>query len=326
MSGNTRHRILSLMRIFHDQTDENHTLTLPEIQHELSKYGISADRRVIYDDIEELCNAGQEIIREATGKRGYFLSCRLFEDPEISIIADSIRASYFLSEQKTERLLNKLAALSSPQYRSKLTRKVFMATRPKDGNSSVLYQVDLISQAIMERRAVSFYPYRLNCKRRREFYLGDTPVIVYPEMLIRDKDNYYMIAATQEWQHVHYRIDRMTDIELLDSFMDDDNGQNMETLRNYVKTTFGMEPGAPVKITLECEKDTADELFERFGTNAAVYAITNTHFKADVSAVPGPNFFSWIFAQEGRIRILAPTEVRNDMLRRVEERMKEYRD
>lgn len=114
MAGNMRRRILVLLRLFEKETDEQHTLTMPEILKQLTHRGIEADRRAIYEDIEELNNMGYEIIREFDGKRGYFLASRLFEDAEIAIIAANIRASRFLSEQKTARIMDKLSSLASP--------------------------------------------------------------------------------------------------------------------------------------------------------------------------------------------------------------------
>lgn len=141
MAGNVRRRILVLLRLFDEKTDEQHTLTMPEIITELERNGITADRRAVYEDIEELTNMGWDIVRELTGKRGYFLAYRLFEDPEINIIADSLRSSRFLSEQKTTRMLSKLEKLASPGFRKRLSYRTFITSRPKGDNSNVLYGV-----------------------------------------------------------------------------------------------------------------------------------------------------------------------------------------
>ena len=169
MAGNVRRRILVLLRLFDEKTDEQHTLTMPEIITELERNGITADRRAVYEDIEELTNMGWDIVRELTGKRGYFLAYRLFEDPEINIIADSLRSSRFLSEQKTTRMLSKLEKLASPGFRKRLSYRTFITSRPKGDNSNVLYLVDTLSQAISDAKGISFYYYLLNHQRRREY-------------------------------------------------------------------------------------------------------------------------------------------------------------
>lgn len=90
MAGNMRRRILILLRLFEEQTDQWNTLTMPEIIAELERSGVATDRRAIYDDIRELINMGYDIIREFDGKRGYYLADRLFEDAEIAIISANI--------------------------------------------------------------------------------------------------------------------------------------------------------------------------------------------------------------------------------------------
>jgi len=51
---NQKLKILYLMKILLEKTDEENTLTLNEIIAELGKYGIAAERKSIYDDIEAL--------------------------------------------------------------------------------------------------------------------------------------------------------------------------------------------------------------------------------------------------------------------------------
>lgn len=313
MGTSTRRRILVLLQLFEEKTDEQHTLTMPEIIAELNQYGIVADRRVIYEDIEQLSNMGREIIRESTGKRGYFLAGRLFENPEINIMADSLRASSFLTEQKRARLLCKLEKLASPSLRGRFSERVFHFSAPKSDNGNVLYMVDALSQAIASRKAVSFFHYRLDYHKRREFTNGDQAFIVFPEALLWHDGHYYLIAANENWDHLHFRIDRITDIRVLDSMIRNDKLYNSDELKNYIRSTFGPEAGKPIPITLLCEKSCSDEVFERFGLNIAIYGITGNHFKADVSAAPGALFYGWVFSQNGNVRILSPESVRKQM-------------
>ena len=44
------------MKILLERTDEQHSITVPEMIGELAKLGISAERRSIYDDIEKIIN------------------------------------------------------------------------------------------------------------------------------------------------------------------------------------------------------------------------------------------------------------------------------
>lgn len=310
MSTNIRRRIQILQRLFYDKTDENHTLTMPEILSELERQGITSDRRAVYEDIEELNNMGWDIIREPTGRRGYFLAYRLFEAPEIRILKDIIRSSSFLSEQKTQRLLGKLRKLEGPAAGQRLPMDILQASAPKAENSSVLYLIDLLSQAISEKKAISFLYYRLNYRKRREFLNDGKCYELFPETLIGHNNRYYLIAATDNWDHLHFRIDRMSEVKILDSVYRGERVYNQKELLNYAQSSFEPEAGKPVLVTLQCSKNCAEELFECFGMNTAVYGVTENHFKADVSTALSMQFFAWILQQNGNVTILQPERAR----------------
>lgn len=100
MAGNVRSRVLSVLQILTRNTDEDRTLTTPEIIDLLGNRGISADRRSIYEDIESINDAGWEVLRSETGKRGYYYASREFEDAEIGLMLDSLFAFSFLTDKK----------------------------------------------------------------------------------------------------------------------------------------------------------------------------------------------------------------------------------
>ena len=56
-------KMLCLMRILLEQTDEQNSLTAKELCTELEKYGISAERKSIYSDIDTLRDVGMDILQ-----------------------------------------------------------------------------------------------------------------------------------------------------------------------------------------------------------------------------------------------------------------------
>ena len=50
------------MRIFLEQTDEEHPMSVKELIAYLNSLGISAERKTVYDDIETLRNFGMDIL------------------------------------------------------------------------------------------------------------------------------------------------------------------------------------------------------------------------------------------------------------------------
>ena len=63
MAGNKQKlKLLYLIKIFTEDTDDQHALTLPQIVEKLGAYGISAERKTLYQDFELLRDFGFDII------------------------------------------------------------------------------------------------------------------------------------------------------------------------------------------------------------------------------------------------------------------------
>ena len=84
-------KILYLEKIFREQTDEKNHLTMPQILHQLSQYGIEADRKTIYKDMKVLEKYGFDIVRLRVGARTYYyLGDRLHEAEGIREIGEKV--------------------------------------------------------------------------------------------------------------------------------------------------------------------------------------------------------------------------------------------
>lgn len=59
--ANQKMKILYLMQLFLEETDEEHPLTMQQIMTSLKKQGIQAERKSIYSDLEALRTFGMEI-------------------------------------------------------------------------------------------------------------------------------------------------------------------------------------------------------------------------------------------------------------------------
>mgnify|MGYP002626619322 CR=1 FL=1 len=108
-SSKQKLKLLYLMKIFMTETDEDHALTIKDIAARLSLYDISADRKTLYQDFEELRTFGLDIISEQDGKSCcYKLASREFELPELKLLVDSVQSARFITERKSKELIRKL--------------------------------------------------------------------------------------------------------------------------------------------------------------------------------------------------------------------------
>jgi len=95
-SLNVKLKILYLMKILLETTDEQHQLTVNDLIEKLGEYGITAERKSIYSDIELLREFGPDIICEKCRANKYFVATRDFELPELKLMVDAVQSSKFI--------------------------------------------------------------------------------------------------------------------------------------------------------------------------------------------------------------------------------------
>lgn len=208
-------KLLYLLDMLREQTDEEHGLSLSQIQTMLQKQmrlEKQPDRKSLYDDFAVLEDYGVEIERDENNQ--YHLLDREFELPEIKLLIDSIQASKFLSEAKTRSLIKKLEKQCGDYQASKLHREVIIANRVKTMNNSVHYNVDAIHNAIADNKQISFLYFHHDTAKKKVFSNKGEKIFVSPWALIYTDDNYYLLAFhTQSQKFRHYRVDRMDKVE-----------------------------------------------------------------------------------------------------------------
>ena len=70
-TSNQKAKILYLMRLFQEETDEEHPLSRRELEERLADIGIHAERKSLYNDIETLKNFGMDIAYRKEQPEGY---------------------------------------------------------------------------------------------------------------------------------------------------------------------------------------------------------------------------------------------------------------
>ena len=130
-------KLLYLLEILWKDTDEEHTLTVPQLISRLEQRGISAERRSVYDDIQSLRDWGLDILERRTRTHGYYLASRTFELPELKLLVDAVQSSRFITVKKSQQLIKKIGSLTSRQEAGQLSRQVYVANRVKTGNEGI---------------------------------------------------------------------------------------------------------------------------------------------------------------------------------------------
>jgi len=215
-SENQKSKILHLMQILLEQTDETHKLTVNDLISKLARLGINAERKTIYADIETLRQFGIDIVMDKSKTFGYYVASRDFELPELKLLADAVQSSKFITERKTIQLIKKLEGLMSRHDAGKLRRQVYVQNRVKSMNESIYYSVDTLHEAISEDKKISFKYSSYDVEKKQVFRKGGEPYIVSPAALTWNEENYYLIAYSDERDAItHFRVDRMSSVKKL---------------------------------------------------------------------------------------------------------------
>ena len=106
-SSNQKLKLLYLVKILTQQSDENHCMSAQMLIDALAEYGVKAERKSIYDDIAQLTDFGYDIclIKAKTGG-GYYLASREFELAELKLLVETVQASRFLTVKKSRELIS----------------------------------------------------------------------------------------------------------------------------------------------------------------------------------------------------------------------------
>ena len=97
-SPNQRMKLLYVMKILLERTDIENPMTMREIIAALSEYGIKAERKSLYSDMELLRYFGLDIESRKSKTVGY-IDARDFELPELALV-DAVQSSRFITPKR----------------------------------------------------------------------------------------------------------------------------------------------------------------------------------------------------------------------------------
>jgi len=313
-------KILYLLKILRDQTDESHPLTVNELISRLAVYGVTAERKTIYDDIEALRQYGVDIVMTKGKAYGYYIGAREFELPELKLLADAVQSSKFITEKKSRELIKKLQGLVSAHEALKLRRQVFMQDRVKNMNESIYYSVDTLHQAIAGGNKITFKYFDYNIYKERVFRRDGGRYTVSPAALSWNDEHYYLIGYSEDREGLsHYRVDRMSNVRILNEKTDARAGAPGDfNPAVYAKRVFGMYGGEEAEVRLRFSNSMASAVIDRFGKDAAMIYDDDEHFIVKARVALSPVFFAWLFQFGELCEVMAPESLRESLAAQAE--------
>ena len=322
-------RLLRLRKIFMDETDAEHGITMPEILRHLRAYSIEADRRTIYEDIRVLQESEKMDIEHEPGDHLYRLRSREFSVAELKLIIDSMASSRVLAPETTKALTDKLANLCSKHEREYLKKKVFLDNRIKSENKKVPLYIQTLNEGIIKQRWVAFRYFRYDLNKKKFYYFGGKHRRVRPAALLIINDVYYLLAYDKRDHRKLFRIERMSHVDIHSEgfqHLPEQLTPQLARLAFAVDNPYTTHPVKAEYVTLRFHNAYVDEVLDKFGFAVQLVPDGSYYFKTTVTVEPTPEFFGWIFSLGRAVEIIGPDLVRERMLSKARSQEYMYRE
>ena len=319
-------KILKLYEILSRESDEANPLSTQYLIDRLKSEGISVERKTLYDDIALLNSCGYEIMQTRRKQNMYYVSDRNFDTAEVRILIDAVEASSFITPEKTDRLVDKLASLAGSHKGEVIKNNIVVFDTTKRENEQIYYNVFNINEAIITKKKISFKYYKYNAKREKVAMHDGKPYTVNPIATMVSNDNYYLIATSDKYKDVaHYRIDRMENVKITrEDFTLPVELKDFDPKRKK-KQLFQMYLGEMKNVTFEIEPDIVEVIFDKFGNNTKL-APYGDKYRFTTEIQISDSFFGWCMGLGTRIEIISPREVKSQYLQKLNAVSSKYKE
>lgn len=316
-TGNKKSLNIMILQILKKYTDENHSLTQQQIIKYLDlEYGMECDRRSVKSNVLSLKEMGDELGFEIDMSDGYRMISREFDDAELRILIDSVLFSKSISSKQAKDLIKKIRSMASKHFNAKVNHVSNLPELNRTINKQAMYSLDTINDAIAEKKKISFVyneigvDLKLHPKRDREY-------VVNPYQIVANNGRFYLIGNYDKYDNVsHYRIDRMTDVKMLDekakSMRSVKGLENGLDLPKHMAEHIYMFSGESSTVIIKTTSEMISQITDWFGTDISIIekkddAIT-IRVKCNISAMK-----YWALQYGPYVEVLEPKALREQI-------------
>ena len=322
-SDNQKLKIFYILDYLQQNSHEDHPVRAAELIHMLERqHNILCERKTIYSDISALQDYGVDIVSIPGKAGGYYIASRNFELPELKLLIDAVQSSRFLTEKKSRELIEKLCNQCSVHDAKLMRRDVLVSGRVKSMNETIYYNVDRIQEAIADGKQITFryFDWGLDGKRhyREKSYEAS------PYGLCQDNENCYLLALSERHGITSYRVDRMSDITLLDQSRVPCQELTGKNLTEHANRLFQMYAGEAVDVKLRFHRSLVNVVIDRFGKGTMLIPDGDDHFTFTVQVAVSPMFLSWVIGFGNKAKILHPQSVIDQCRKMCLESLEQY--
>jgi len=306
-SDNQKLSILYILDYLERESDEKHPVTADMLIAMLDRHNISCERKTIYSHIAALQDYGVDIETRRGKAGGYYIASRIFELPELKLLIDAVQSSRYLTEKKSRELIGKLCQQCNRHDASLMHRDLVIDRRVKSMNETIYYNVDAIQEAISHGKQINFRYFDWGIDGRRHY--RDKDYQASPYGLCQDNENCYLLAHSHRHGVTHYRVDRMSDIQLSGEKRTPCPELTGPNLILHANQLFQMYSGQAQQVKLRFHRSLTNVVVDRFGADLMMIADGEDHFVFTVPVAVSPLFLSWVIGFGDKAQILYPQNV-----------------
>lgn len=323
-NANAKLKLLHIMRMLQEETDEEHGLSMRRIIDKLSEIGIDAERKSVYRDIQLLREFGFDIRTYQRNPVEYAIARRDFSLSELMLMVDAVQSSRFITQRQSNALVRNIKLLASDAEREKLDKQIHVAGRIKSKNESVFGNVDVAHEAIRRRKKLRFTYWKTGVDGKPVVQHGGRPYVLTPVKVVYADGFYYLTTWSDSHESLaDYRIDRMRNVMVLEEAAarvpEVSEHAAAETDGQY----FGRFNGDVVRTTLRVAPDKVDIVLDRFGGDVVISQGPDGCAYASTTVRKSEQFFGWIAGLGATVTIEKPCvlkeEYRSYLLKLLEE-------
>lgn len=309
-------KILYIVDILRKFSDEENPINASEICEKLNDFGIKAERKAIYDDIENLMLYGYDIIKTRSPRAGYFLASREFELPEIYLLTDAVQSADFITPKKTRELVSKLEAMMSKEQARARENSIYIEYKNKCDNEEIYFSIDTLRQAIEAGKKVTLKYRTRQIDDSRKITVNEREFKLSPYALIWMEDHYYLVCNNEKYDNLmHLRLDRMKSVKCLDEnfrhFSEVCNYKDRFDTADYALKTFNMFGGELCEIELSCSSKILEQVIDRFGDRIHIIGAGDGRFSFRIKGLISEGLVGWIMEFGGDIEVISPQSLRD---------------
>lgn len=325
--------IFQLLTILREETDQQNRLSQQALSDRMqARFGHKLNRRTLKAYLDELLEAGYPLNAEKRVRiqpdgteeimlTDWYLEPQ-FEMSELRLLCDLLAGMPAIPETQRDLLMQKLMTLAPPTQKSAGAQQITYLHKPPA--QQLLFSVEMLCEAMQRNCMISFSygSYHLDA--------DGTPVLlprcredgtvreymVSPYEITVSHGRYYLICCKEPYRTLsNYRIDRMTDVKLLETFerlplteVSDEAAQPKQLAEQLY-----MYSGEAEEIRFIAEETILNDILDWFGTEIAIAPAEQPH-KLLVTVCVHPTAMQHWALQYGKyVTVLSPESLRTEL-------------